>query len=351
MQGLPRKVGNCRGARPGPAAEMSHAAPGTRAVGRVADQRMADMGEVDPDLVGPAGQQPALDQRGMPKSFGAEPRARPDSGSPPVARGFRRPPPSFCGWRAAADIAGDLADGRCRHAPDDGAIGALDPAQRKIAATARGAPSRSWRRRSGRWCPCRGDGRCRAGAPRRSPTRLGPQCASSALTRVPSGLPGAGWTTMPAGLSMTIRCASSKRISSAIGCAAGVGTSGSGKHDEILAPGWPAVPGRAAARRRWRLGPISDQPLEAGARQLREMALQARGRGEHPLLGRQRNFDAAARRRRLRQSAAPFELRRFQVFLGMRISARGINNLRIQGRTTPNPDPQDRRRRADRCAH
>ena len=29
------------------------------------------------------------------------------------------------------------------------------------------------------------------------PARLAPQCASSALTSVPSGLPGAGWTTMP----------------------------------------------------------------------------------------------------------------------------------------------------------
>ena len=35
------------------------------------------------------------------------------------------------------------------------------------------------------------------------------QCQSRALTRVPSGLPGAGWTTIPLGLLTTRRCASS----------------------------------------------------------------------------------------------------------------------------------------------
>ena len=39
--------------------------------------------------------------------------------------------------------------------------------------------------------------------------RLSPQWAISALTSVPLAWPGAGWTTSPAGLSMTIRCASS----------------------------------------------------------------------------------------------------------------------------------------------
>src|SRR5205814_9611849 len=36
------------------------------------------------------------------------------------------------GW-AAADIAADLAGRRHRHAPDEGAVGALDPAPREIA--------------------------------------------------------------------------------------------------------------------------------------------------------------------------------------------------------------------------
>ena len=41
------------------------------------------------------------------------------------------------------------------------------------------------------------------------PERLPLQCQSRALTRVPSGLPGAGWTTIPLGLLTTRRCASS----------------------------------------------------------------------------------------------------------------------------------------------
>ena len=47
--------------------------------------------------------------------------------------------------------------------------------------------------------------------PERAPmldSRCG-QCATSALTSVPSGLPAPAWTTSPAGLSMTIRCSSS----------------------------------------------------------------------------------------------------------------------------------------------
>ena len=38
------------------------------------------------------------------------------------------------------------------------------------------------------------------------PDRLSPQWRISALTSVPAAWPGAGWTTSPAGLSMTSRC-------------------------------------------------------------------------------------------------------------------------------------------------
>ena len=41
------------------------------------------------------------------------------------------------------------------------------------------------------------------------PERLGPQWAIRALTRVPVRFPAAGWTTIPAGLSTTIRSSSS----------------------------------------------------------------------------------------------------------------------------------------------
>ena len=41
------------------------------------------------------------------------------------------------------------------------------------------------------------------------PERLSPQWAMSALTSVPVQFPAAGWTTSPAGLSITISSASS----------------------------------------------------------------------------------------------------------------------------------------------
>ena len=42
-----------------------------------------------------------------------------------------------------------------------------------------------------------------------NPERLSPQCAISAFTSVPDACPAAGCTTSPAGLSMTMRSASS----------------------------------------------------------------------------------------------------------------------------------------------
>ena len=63
------------------------------------------------------------------------------------------------------------------------------------------------------------------------PERLAPQWASRALTRVPVSLPGAGWAAMPAGLSTTIRCASSKSTSS--GMASGCGLGRRGRRDAI----------------------------------------------------------------------------------------------------------------------
>ncbi len=73
MQGLSREMRQF----PRRAAPMraSRGASGARAVGRVADQRMADMREVNPDLVGAAGQQSALDQCGMPDPLGPNRRS------------------------------------------------------------------------------------------------------------------------------------------------------------------------------------------------------------------------------------------------------------------------------------
>ena len=87
--------------------------------------------------------------------------------------------------------------------------------------------------------------------------------------RAPGGPP------CPAGLSMTIRCASSKRISSGIACALGVGSSGSGRMTTKV---WPtldlAARGRGARSPALRDLPVEDQLLEPGARQLGQRALQ-----------------------------------------------------------------------------
>ena len=160
MQGLARKAGDLRAGRP----VRATAAPGARAIDRIADQRMAEMREMHADLVGPAGQQAALEQRRVIRRSGA----RPDSASPPACRGSSRDDRHL--------LAVDARCGRyCRRSRRPAAP--ARPRQRRCRrgrsgaprnrATARGAPARSWRRRGGRSCPCRGDARCPAGAPRR----------------------------------------------------------------------------------------------------------------------------------------------------------------------------------------
>ena len=57
------------------------------------------------------------------------------------------------------------------------------------------------RRRAGRSCPCRADGRCRRAARARAAARD----AAARSASVPSQLPAPGWTTSPAGLSTTSR--------------------------------------------------------------------------------------------------------------------------------------------------
>src|SRR5881396_2145639 len=59
VQSLPGKCGNFRTDVPGAGDGPS----GAGAIGRVADKRMADMRQMYADLMGAAGEQPALDQR------------------------------------------------------------------------------------------------------------------------------------------------------------------------------------------------------------------------------------------------------------------------------------------------
>ena len=156
--------------------------------------------------------------------------------------------------------------------------------------TARRAPDarrRSWRPRSARRCPCRGDARCPAASRRRSPERLAPQWRISALTRVPEECPGAGCTTSPAGLSRTTRWSSSNTMSSATSSPDEFRFLGGGRDDDDF---------RAFGqfgRRIARLDAVDrdlsglDQRLEPGARQ-REPPLARRvrrgsGRAARPL--------------------------------------------------------------------
>src|ERR1051326_5984689 len=93
---------------------------------------MADMREVDPDLMSAARQQSALDQRGGPASSGPEPPLPPGAGDRRTTAGVRHHRHLFAVMRAAADIADTLASRRKWHAPDDRTVGTLDPPRCEI---------------------------------------------------------------------------------------------------------------------------------------------------------------------------------------------------------------------------
>jgi len=125
VQRLAGKGGNMGTHRP----DASDRSPGTRAVGRIADQRVTEMGEMNPDLVGPTRGEAAFDLRRM----GAETALHPIAGDRRFASFLSDHRHLFTVCAAAANIAGDLACGHCRHTPDEGGISAIDPACGKIA--------------------------------------------------------------------------------------------------------------------------------------------------------------------------------------------------------------------------
>ena len=152
---------------------------------------------------------------------------------------------------------------------------------RRTRRSARRARGRSWSRPSRRSCPCRGGGRCPGRSTPPMPERSLQWC-SSALTSVPLAWPAAGWTTSPAGLSITIRSASSYRIAS--GMASGTRLERLGRRARR-----PRSRRRRAARAglgRDRAGdrhpPVLDQPLDLRARQLGDRARRSRRRGGPP---------------------------------------------------------------------
>ena len=68
------------------------------------------------------------------------------------------------------------------------------------------------------------------------PDRLPAQWCSRALTSVPSGCPGAGWTTMPTGLFTTITSPSSYTTSRGMASGRASGSSASGRVTETVSP-------------------------------------------------------------------------------------------------------------------
>jgi len=105
-------------------AEPAHPAAAGAAVHRIADQRMADMGEVHADLVGAAGGELATQQRGV----RAEAALRRVAGQRRLAAPVADHRHFLPVMRVAADIALDLAGRRHRQAPDHGAIIPVDAA-------------------------------------------------------------------------------------------------------------------------------------------------------------------------------------------------------------------------------
>jgi hypothetical protein len=100
----------------------SEAPSGASAVDPIADQRVAAMGEMDPDLVGPTRGETAFDKRcrGLERALDS---IASDRRFPPC-RGDNRH--FFSVYRAAANVARDLADGRRRYAPDESGVCAID---------------------------------------------------------------------------------------------------------------------------------------------------------------------------------------------------------------------------------
>ena len=171
-------------------------------VHRVPQQGMADGGQVDPDLVGAAGLQPALDvgMAGITAQNGPVGHRRAAVG--PVYGHL------FPVHRVAADGgvygAGLLPEGPHAYRlvlPVEGVVLEL-LRQGQVGGVVLGGDEEP------RGVPVDAVDDARPQLPVDA-ERLSPQWKRRALTRVPSGWPGAGWTTMPTGLFTTMTSSSS----------------------------------------------------------------------------------------------------------------------------------------------
>ena len=167
----------------------------------------------------------------------------------------------------------------------------------------------------------RGGARCPAAGRRRRPERSRTWW-SSAFTSVPDGAPAPGWTTRPAGLSITRRCASS--------CTTASGMSSRLRHGRLRArarrprPARPArsrergpagravdasprlprsAPGRA--RGSARAGGRASQPVEARARRVRPRRRRTRARLRHAAVRRRDGRSHRSLARQVGERARP----------------------------------------------
>src|SRR5437016_4514435 len=120
MQGLTRKRRNLAP----DAAASCDGTPGARAVEGVADQRIAPMGKMDPDLMRSAGGQTAFEARRL----RVKQMLDAIGGNRRLAPAFRYDGHLLAVGGAAADVADDLAAARSRHTPHERRIGPVDPA-------------------------------------------------------------------------------------------------------------------------------------------------------------------------------------------------------------------------------
>ena len=228
---------------------------------------MPDARQVHADLVRAPGADPHLEQRERRRIGAARDTRSTPRGPPPAA------PSCACDAPDRARSAARCARSRSslRRAPAPGK--SSRPAGRRTAPPAAGAPRRSWPPAARRWCSGPAGERCPAAARRPLP-RASPKRCSSAFTSVPECTPAPAWTTMPAGLSMATRSASSYSTVSGIASARRMQRRRVGGLHFDGSPAAQRV-GRARPLRRSRsTWPRLDPVLNARAAELRQARVQ-----------------------------------------------------------------------------
>ena len=167
-------------------------------VERVAGDRKLERLEMDPDLVRPARLEPISSRVRSPSRSRTSNQVTASRGvSVSIDRRVRSA-------AVTADRGVDLPRARLRCSPYEREVAPLDPALADRAPRALRRPPPSGRREGGPRCLGRAGGRSPVARDRLPPRRA----RRARLTSVSPTCPGAGWTTSPAGLSITSRCSS-----------------------------------------------------------------------------------------------------------------------------------------------